>query len=146
MEVAKKVDIIISYVIDKIVEEAGHRVLRLPPYHCQYKPIKLIWAQLKNRSPYPRGGHLGHVPPLEPNAQRKNLRRFKDLRGPIQRKSPKLSTGFFFFFLLKILLRGSTTLNSLIFQLCFIILKMKLYVCRNLFENFREIRRKIKKL
>ena len=31
-------------------------------------------------------------PPLEPNAQRKNLRRLKDLRGPIQRKSPKLST------------------------------------------------------
>ena len=26
------------------------------------------------------GGHLGHVPPpLEPNAQRKNLRRLKDL-------------------------------------------------------------------
>ena len=23
------------------------------------------------------GGHLGHVPPLEPNAQRKSLRRFK---------------------------------------------------------------------
>ena len=43
-------------------------------------------------------------------------------------------------------LRGSTTLNSLIFQLCFIILKMKLYVCRNLCENFREIGRKMKKL
>ena len=36
------------------------------------------------------GGHLGHVPsPLEPNAQQKNLRRLKDLKGPIQRKSPK---------------------------------------------------------
>ena len=41
---------------------------------------------------YPRGGHLGHVPPLEPNAQRKNLRRLKDLRGPIHRKSPKSPT------------------------------------------------------
>ena len=38
------------------------------------------------------GGHLGHVPPpLEPNAQRKNLRRLKDLRGQIQQKSPKFS-------------------------------------------------------
>ena len=25
------------------------------------------------------GGHLGHVSPLEPDAQRKNLRRLKDL-------------------------------------------------------------------
>ena len=40
---------------------------------------------------YPRGGHLGHVPPLEPNAQRKNLRRLKDLRGQIQQKSPIFS-------------------------------------------------------
>ena len=40
------------------------------------------------------GGHLGHVPPpppREPNAQRKNPRRLKDLRGLIQRKSPKFS-------------------------------------------------------
>ena len=29
LEVVKKVDIITSYVIDKIAEEAGHRVLRL---------------------------------------------------------------------------------------------------------------------
>uniref|UniRef100_A0A0P4VTN2 Tc1-like transposase DDE domain-containing protein n=1 Tax=Scylla olivacea TaxID=85551 RepID=A0A0P4VTN2_SCYOL len=34
-------------VIDKIAEEAGHQVLRLPPYHCQYNPIELIWAQVK---------------------------------------------------------------------------------------------------
>ena len=43
------------------------------------------------------GGIWGMCPPLEPNAQRKNLRRLKDLRRPIQRKSPR----FFFFFLLK---------------------------------------------
>ena len=36
-------------------------------------------------------------------------------------------------------LRISTTLNRLIFQLCFIMLKMKLYVCRNLCENFRQV-------
>lgn len=25
----------------------GHSVIRLPPYHCQYNPIELIWAQAK---------------------------------------------------------------------------------------------------
>lgn len=25
----------------------GHEVIRLPPYHCQYNPIELIWAQIK---------------------------------------------------------------------------------------------------
>ena len=33
------------------------------------------------------GGIWGMCPPLEPNAQRKNLRRLKDLWGAIQRKS-----------------------------------------------------------
>ena len=47
-ELAKKVDVTTTYVIDKIAEEAGHRVLRLPPYHCQYNPIELIWAQVKS--------------------------------------------------------------------------------------------------
>ena len=43
-------------------------------------------------------------------------------------------------------LRGSATQNLLISQLCFTVLKMKLYVCRNLCENFRQIGQKIKKL
>jgi len=25
----------------------GHKVVRLPPYHCQYNPIELILAQVK---------------------------------------------------------------------------------------------------
>lgn len=29
--------------------EMGHEVIRLPPYHCQYNPIELIWAQVKNQ-------------------------------------------------------------------------------------------------
>ncbi|CAH1368074.1 unnamed protein product, partial [Tenebrio molitor] len=35
----------------------GHEVLRLPPYHCIFNPIEMIWAQLKanlrrnNRNP-----------------------------------------------------------------------------------------------
>lgn len=36
-----------KYVIDTMAEEAGHKVVRLPPYHCQYNPIELIWAQVK---------------------------------------------------------------------------------------------------
>ena len=35
--------------------------------------------------------------PLEPNAQRKNLLRLKDLRGPIQRKSTKFPRWVFFY-------------------------------------------------
>ncbi|KAL4119462.1 hypothetical protein QTP88_012269 [Uroleucon formosanum] len=26
----------------------GHEMVRLPPYHCQYNPIELIWAQVKS--------------------------------------------------------------------------------------------------
>lgn len=36
-----------KYVIDTIAADAGHKVVRLPPYHCQYNPIELIWAQVK---------------------------------------------------------------------------------------------------
>ena len=43
-------------------------------------------------------------------------------------------------------LRGSTTQNRQIFQLCFIMLKIKLYVCRILCENFTQIGQKMKKL
>ena len=43
-------------------------------------------------------------------------------------------------------LRGSATQNLLIFQLCFTALKTKLYVYRNLCENFRQIGEKMKKL
>lgn len=27
----------------------GHEVVRLPPYHCQYNPIELIWAHVKSK-------------------------------------------------------------------------------------------------
>ena len=43
-------------------------------------------------------------------------------------------------------LRVSTTPNRLIFQLCFIMLKIKLYVGRILCENFIQIGQKLKKL
>lgn len=35
------------YELDDIASEMGHEVIRLPPYHCQYNPIELIWAQVK---------------------------------------------------------------------------------------------------
>ena len=35
------------YRIDQLFREAGHTVLRLPPYHCDLNPIELIWSQLK---------------------------------------------------------------------------------------------------
>lgn len=36
-----------KYELDEIALEKGHEVIRLPPYHCKYNPIELIWAQVK---------------------------------------------------------------------------------------------------
>ena len=36
-----------KYAVDKIIRDAGHEVLRTPPYHCQLQPIELIWGLLK---------------------------------------------------------------------------------------------------
>lgn len=36
-----------SYVVDSIIHEAGHEVLRLPPYHCEYNAIEMVWSQGK---------------------------------------------------------------------------------------------------
>ena len=47
-ELAKGTDVSTVCVIDKIAEEAGHRVLRLPPFHYQYNPIERIYAQVKS--------------------------------------------------------------------------------------------------
>ena len=30
-----------------MAQAAGHKVLRLPPYHCELNPIELVWAQVK---------------------------------------------------------------------------------------------------
>lgn len=37
-----------TYKIDFILEEHGHSVLRLPPYHPELNPIELIWGLVKN--------------------------------------------------------------------------------------------------
>ena len=41
-----KIWVTAMYVV-KFAEEAGHQVLRLLPYQCQYKLTELIWAQVK---------------------------------------------------------------------------------------------------
>jgi transposase len=33
------------YELNHIANERGHQVIRLPPHHCQYNPIELIWVQ-----------------------------------------------------------------------------------------------------
>lgn len=46
-----------EYAVDTIARNNNHDVLRLPPYHCIFNPIELVWAQLKenirrkNKSP-----------------------------------------------------------------------------------------------
>lgn len=35
--------------IDKLIEEHGHRCLRLPPYHSHLNPIELVWAKIKGQ-------------------------------------------------------------------------------------------------
>jgi len=35
------------YELDEIALRMGHEFICLPPYHCQYNPIELIWAQVK---------------------------------------------------------------------------------------------------
>lgn len=36
-----------SYVIDVKAAELGFKVIRLPPYHCHYNPIEMVWSHLK---------------------------------------------------------------------------------------------------
>lgn len=37
-----------TYVIDSKATELGFTVIRLPPYHCHYNPIEMVWSQLKS--------------------------------------------------------------------------------------------------
>ena len=36
-----------KFVVDEMLREHGHEVLRLPPYHCQFNAIELIWSNCK---------------------------------------------------------------------------------------------------
>ena len=35
------------YKVDEFLKIKGHETLRLPPYHCEFNPIELIWGDLK---------------------------------------------------------------------------------------------------
>lgn len=37
----------VRYDLDAIAHTRGHTVVRLPPLHCQYNPIELVWTQVK---------------------------------------------------------------------------------------------------
>lgn len=37
-----------NFLLDDLLEEHGHKVLRLPPYHPELNPIEKIWATVKN--------------------------------------------------------------------------------------------------
>lgn len=37
------------YVVDELLREHGHEVVRLPPYHCDLNPIEYIWNLVKQR-------------------------------------------------------------------------------------------------
>ena len=47
IQICKKYKAYETYEIDKIAAENGHKVLRLPPYHCKFNPIEIIWAKIK---------------------------------------------------------------------------------------------------
>ncbi|XP_035715488.1 uncharacterized protein LOC118438824 [Folsomia candida] len=36
------------YVIDKLAKEAGHEILRLPPYNCDLSAIEYVWKDTKD--------------------------------------------------------------------------------------------------
>lgn len=36
------------YIVDEIIREHGHEVLRLPPYHCDFNAIEMVWAEAKD--------------------------------------------------------------------------------------------------
>ncbi|XP_026821632.1 uncharacterized protein LOC113560022 [Rhopalosiphum maidis] len=38
-----------KYLLDQIALEKNHEVIHLPPRHCQYNAIELIWAQVKRQ-------------------------------------------------------------------------------------------------
>lgn len=37
----------LSYVIDNMAQNAGHTILGLPHYLCEFNPIELSWAMVK---------------------------------------------------------------------------------------------------
>ncbi|XP_031333194.1 uncharacterized protein LOC116163426 [Photinus pyralis] len=38
-----------KYYLDEYVKPLGHKILRLPPYHCQFNAIEMVWSQCKRK-------------------------------------------------------------------------------------------------
>ncbi|XP_031357316.1 uncharacterized protein LOC116181178 [Photinus pyralis] len=38
-----------KYYLDEYVKPLGHKILRLPPYHCQFNAIEMVWSQCKQK-------------------------------------------------------------------------------------------------
>ncbi|XP_049274292.1 uncharacterized protein LOC125759487 [Rhipicephalus sanguineus] len=36
-----------GYRIDALAKAAGHDIVRLPPYHCEFNPVEMVWSQVK---------------------------------------------------------------------------------------------------
>lgn len=47
LRIALQANVIKTFEIDELALQWGHKVLRLPPYHCQFNPIELVWARCK---------------------------------------------------------------------------------------------------
>jgi len=67
---------ICRYLADEEARALGHIVLRLPPYHCQYNPIELVWGIMKRH--YDK--HIGEYGDF---TEEKCLRKWEDAMGKI---------------------------------------------------------------
>ncbi|XP_050305313.1 uncharacterized protein LOC126742623 [Anthonomus grandis grandis] len=38
-----------KYFLDEYVKPLGHKILRLPPYHCQFNAIEMVWSECKQK-------------------------------------------------------------------------------------------------
>lgn len=47
LQIVKQYKAKLGYAVDELICTMGHQVLRLPPYHCIFNAIELIWAQSK---------------------------------------------------------------------------------------------------
>lgn len=47
--VAMNKPLIKKYHLDEYVKQFGHKILRIPPYHCQYNAIEMVWSVCKRK-------------------------------------------------------------------------------------------------
>jgi hypothetical protein len=48
LEISTKYPLTKEYVIENLALQYGHVVLTVPPYHCQFNPIEMVWGIAKN--------------------------------------------------------------------------------------------------